>query len=71
MQNFRKKTNQRYLRYLKTGGPTEGQADRGKDGQTDEQGRLLWTPLGKPGLQYEEIFYLLSINNSLVLWFTC
>ena len=42
MQSFRK-TNEQYLRYLKT--------DRRADRQTYRQGQLLWTPTGKPGVQ--------------------
>ena len=41
MQSFRK-TNEQSLEIFK-----EGQTD----GQTDRQGRLLWTPTGKPGVQ--------------------
>ena len=37
------KTNERSPRYLKTDGLT--------DGQTDGQGRLLWTPSSKLGVQ--------------------
>ena len=37
------KTYERSLRYLKTDGPT--------DEPTDVKGRLLRTPLGKPGVQ--------------------
>ena len=41
------KTNERFLRYLETGGRT--------DTHTDGQGRLLRTPSGKLGVQYNKV----------------
>ena len=43
------KLNERSPRYLKTDGRTNG--------RTDWQGRLPWTPLGKPRVQNQEIIY--------------
>ena len=48
MQSFKKKNNERSLRYLKT--------DKQTDRRVDEQGRLLWTPTGKHGIQRSETF---------------
>ena len=46
MQSF-VQTNERSLRYVK--------ADRQTDRQMVGQGRLLWTPSGKPGVQNGDI----------------
>ena len=57
------KTNARSLRYLQT--------DRRIDRQTDGQGRLLWTPTGKPGVQNHTIlwpFPKLYKNTFKVIW---
>ena len=57
------KSLERFLRYLKTDEPTDGRtngrtdqltdgpSDRQTNGRSNEQERLLKTPLGKPGVQ--------------------
>ena len=57
------------MRYLKTEGltdrQTDGRTDGRTDGQTDGQGRLLWTPTGKPGVQ--NLLLLIQLDFTYIL----